>query len=790
MEKTNYSNSVDKFNLESTEDEIDLRDLWNGILRNKKWLFSSAILFLSGSIIFTLHARIYRPIYRGSFTLLISDPMGTEKIEKNLYDSNSTLFSDLTDQDRFYEINTLITFLKSPIYLEPIAKKFNLSPDYLKQNISIDQSSDEIRGISKGILNVYFNFRNKATGEKILKTLAEYYLNSSLEQKQKRLRDGLKFLNQQKPEIQKKKDILQSKLVTFREKNKLIEPEIEGTLIKDRQENIEKNIISLTKERNRLIDVRNEIKKGTLTARGLKQELGAGLSISDFDQGLLQELINVENELAKAKSKYTSNSSVVQGLQNRLEKIQPLLLINQLEAVDTALKLNSGSLNSFRELKKDIENQFLEQPILIKQYQNIAQELEMANDNLLSLVAARESFQLEMAQSSIPWKLISEPKMGSTLIRPNIQKNLFIGTIGGLFIGAIIALIRDRLNHIFRSPNEVKKDLNYPILGTLPHVEVFEELRQEKKSILTILNQNKSQDKEIDSYQRFFFQEAFRNLYTSIRFLDTTQDVKIIVLTSSLPKEGKTLTNILLAKTLADLGLKVLLIDADLRKPQVHYRLGLNNLKGFSNLIIDPETEVKEVINKIEMYDNWDVITGGTPPPDPTRLLGSERFKNIIKELKKSKKYEIILLDTPPLLGLADSLLISEEANGVIILIGLGAVDRSLPREAINKIKSVGLNFYGIVTNQTKKDGKSFDNKYGYGGYGGKYGKYQSYGYMNAYYPLSTYQNYNQLNNQDKVEPKSLNKSEANTKKIGIYSKLKSIKIFKTLSLLKKWLDN
>ena len=280
--------------------------------------------------------------------------MGTEKIEKNLYNSNSTLFSGLTDQDRFYEINTLITFLKSPIYLEPIAKKFNLSPDYLKQNISIDQSSDEIRGISKGILNVYFNFRNKATGEKILKTLAEYYLNSSLEQKQKRLRDGLKFLNQQKPEIQKKKDILQSKLVTFREKNKLIEPEIEGTLIKDRQENIEKNIISLTKERNRLIDVRNEIKKGTLTARGLKQELGAGLSISDFDQGLLQELINVENELAKAKSKYTSNSSVVQGLQNRLEKIQPLLLINQLEAVDTALKLNSGSLNSFRELKKKI----------------------------------------------------------------------------------------------------------------------------------------------------------------------------------------------------------------------------------------------------------------------------------------------------------------------------------------------------------------------------------------------------------------------------------------------------
>ena len=363
--------------------------------------------------------------------------MGAEKIEKMLYNNSSTLFSNISNIDSNYDINTLITFLKSDIYLEPIAKEFNISVGGLKNNLSLDQSSRE-RGATSGILNVHLNFRNRKIGKKILESLSESYLKSSLEQKQKKLKDGLNFLNEQRPEIQKKKDILQTKLVNFREKYKLIEPSLEGTLIKQRQEDIENNIIILTKERNRLQDVRNEIKNGSLTARGLKQELATGLSISDFDQGLLQQLINVENELAKAKSKYTNNSSVVQGLQKRLETIQPLLLTNQLEAVDTALKLNAGSISSFKNLKKDIEEKFLEQPSLIKQYQNIAQELEIANENLLSLVSARESFQLEMAQNNIPWRIISRPQMGSKPIKPNYRVNLLLGVIGGLFLEQLL----------------------------------------------------------------------------------------------------------------------------------------------------------------------------------------------------------------------------------------------------------------------------------------------------------------------------------------------------------------
>ena len=359
--------------------------------------------------------------------------------------------------------------------------------------------------------------------------------------------------------------------------------------------------------------------------------------------------------------------------------------------------------------------------------------------------------------------------------------------------GAIIAIIRDKQDHVFYYPDEVKKDINAPLLGHLPHIDIFKSLREDKESILDLLKKDNNQDNENskkNSYQRFFFQEAFRNLYTSIRFLDASEKVKTITLSSSLPKEGKTLANILLAKTIADLGVKVLLVDADLRKPQVHFRLGLNNLLGFSNLLIDPKIEFSKVINKIDNYDNWQVITGGTVPPDPARLLSSQRFKDILTELKESRKFDIILIDSPPVLGLADSLLISEHVDGMIILIGLQTVDRSLPQETINKIKSIGTNLYGVVTNQTKEEKTDFSRSYRNSKYGLYYGGYRGYGGYNYY---STYENYS---NSDETEI-NVNYTSKDTSPSGKENEdaknlLKKAykKIQARLSFLLKWLDN
>ena len=789
MDKSNYEKSRINPNLQ--DEEVDLKDIWRSIARKKRWFFLTSGLTLFGTLVFTIHSRIFNPTFKGSFSLLIKDPLNSNEklINRNRLKAQNSLFQEVASNSNDYEINTLIALLKSQIFIDPIANEFNIPASKLKSQITINQNRGD-KFNPEGILNVNLIHNNKRIGKQILETLSRDYLNAALQQKQRRLIDGLNFLNQQAPEILKKKDELQTKLVSFREKYKLIRPTEESGTIKDQQNQIDKQIIELNAQRNKLKDVRLEIQNGTLTARGFKREMNDGLSISDFDQGLLQQLINVENEIALAKSKYTENSSVVKGLNLRLKQIQPLLLKNQLEAVDTALKLNEGDLNSITKFKGQLEEKFILQPALIKQYQNIEQELEIANQNLLSLISARETFQLEMAQNNTPWRIISYPQMASSPVKPDFKVNIFLGLSGGVIAGVLISLLRDRFDHVFHYPEEVSKDLNYNLLASLPHVDAFKELRKEKKSILGYLNSKineTSLNSKKDSYQRFFFQEAYRNLYTSIRFIDTNQEIKIIVLTSSLPKEGKTLTNILFAKTLSDLGLRVLLIDSDLRRPQIHYRLGLNNLIGFSNLLIDPKIEINKVIKKVEGYENWNVITGGTLPPDPTRLLGSQRCADILKQLKDSGDYEIILIDSPPVLGLADSLLISEYADGVIILVGLDVVDRDLPKETINKINNIGLNLYGIVTNQSKKETTRFTNQYGYS----KYGGYQSY--TNPYQPYLTYQNYTNEDFENREEEKVSNYDNVENVNISSMSKTKIKQLlfyFKRVSnTLSKWLD-
>jgi capsular exopolysaccharide synthesis family protein len=306
------------------------------------------------------------------------------------------------------------------------------------------------------------------------------------------------------------------------------------------------------------------------------------------------------------------------------------------------------------------------------------------------------------------------------------------------------------MDHVFHHPGEVQQDIQQPLLGHIPHVAFFAGVREEKRFMLEELenlgassSSSANQDSEtsgISGYQRFFYQEAFRNLYTSLRFLNSDRPLRSIALTSSLPAEGKSLVNILLAKTLSELGQRVLLIDADLRKPQLHYRLGLDNLQGLTNLLTEEaDLPWRQVMQPVLARNNWWVITAGQRPPDPARLLGSQRMGHLVNDLASSGEFDLIIYDTPPVLGLADSVLVAEHLDGVILLVSLNRVDRGLPKEAIQRIRDAGAPLLGIVTNAIKKESRS-STAYGYGQYGYGYGQY-GYGAYNAGHAYSYYSN-------------------------------------------------
>lgn len=582
-----------------SDDDIDWRELWRALLRRKKLVTVVAGGVIVLAAVNTAFQRITSPVYQGSFRLLITDPFNSKNGGSGV---GGTVFERLAINTTSNDTPTLIEVLRSPLLLRPLADQFDLSADDLSRRISIKTRSKE----SKGVLIVNLTGRNPSESQRLLKALSSTYLQAALEERRRRLSDGLAFLNKQAPSLQSKVDQIQGELADFRTRYSLLEPTAEAGALKSRETDKAAMVLELEAERSRLIKVRSEISRGTLTARGFQEAIGSsgGLTVSDVDQSLLQQLLKVETELAGARSRYTPGSSMVQGLEERLKQLRPLLRQNQLEAVDAALSLNTGRLATARTQQATLNRQFLQQPGLIKQYEAVQQRLGIAKRNLLGLESAREKFQLEMAQRTVPWRVIAEPTFNPNPIKPSVPKNLALGTVLGLVAGAAAGLLRDRMDHVFHHPGEVKDDLGLPLLGYIPHVDFFKGVREDKRFLLQDLDKSVTSDSDDDPatakkrrYQRFFYQEAFRNLFTSIRFLNSDQPLRSIALTSSLPAEGKSLINVLLAKTLSEMGQRVLLIDADLRKPQMHVRLGLNNLSGLSNVLTeDDQTDRKSVV--------------------------------------------------------------------------------------------------------------------------------------------------------------------------------------------------
>lgn len=779
-------------------DEIDFNEIWRILLRRKKLIIYVAITSLFLLFGNTVYKRLFNPLYRGSFSLLINDPMSLDRDESSSTMKGAEMFERLAKNTTTNDLPTLLELLKSESLLKDVAKKYNLPVRKLSGRIIIEVGGPKggrFRRFDRaeGILVVNLNTKSPKKDITLLEDLSQAYLKSSLDQRQQRLIDGLDFLNKQEPILKEKTGKLEGKIVSFREKYSLLQPALQGKSLIDQELSITKEIAKLESERNRLKNVKNLIKSGKISSQGYEEAINnknsnGGLTISDLDKSLIQQILIVENELAVARSKYTENSIVITSLQRRLKKLQPIFVESQTRSVDAALILNKNNLNNLKNQRNNLQDQFLQKPQLIKDYNALNQDLDIAKKNLIALVSARENLQLQIAQNNIPWKIIESPKMRSKPIRPSLKKGLRSAFISSIILSISAAFIRQRFDNKYSNPSDLAVSLKRPLIGNIPFISYLNSDNDEKnKNIIDSIDNLPDgldlDEKKKKQREKFLFQESVRNIFTSIRFMNADNQLKVILLTSSIPSEGKTLTNILLAKSFADLGQKVLLIDADMRKPKIHERVGLNNLIGLSNFLTDTKIKYEDIVQSASKNQNLNIITAGIIPPDTTRILSSLRLKDFLKDLKNDSQYDLVLFDTPPILGLADAALLAELIDGVILLVNLNKVDRNLPKIALNRIQESGANLLGVISNNSLESTPFTNNSYGNYNYSSSYG----YGYDSySYNPAIIYDKYNNEKN-DELEDKN-----SSLEKSNIYpDKLKKIILVlkEKLRIFIKWID-
>lgn len=202
--------------------------------------------------------------------------------------------------------------------------------------------------------------------------------------------------------------------------------------------------------------------------------------------------------------------------------------------------------------------------------------------------------------------------------------------------------------------------------------------------------------------------EAYRTLRTNVQFTSVDSKTKIIMVTSSGPREGKSTTVANLAVSIAQSGKSILIIDADLRNPTQHKLFGLNNGEGLSVLLVQDQ-DAHTYIKQTEV-PGVHILTGGPIPPNPAELVGSQRMKRLIHEL--SEQFDVVLIDTPPIIAVTDAAILAQEVDGVILVLASGEVNKEYAQRAKEQLDKVGAKILGAVLN--KADMKTSEYYYYY----------------------------------------------------------------------------
>lgn len=712
---------------ESATDEgegaISITRLIRVVRRRRRPFLIAASLVTTFAFGRAIVQEVFEPTYIGEFTLLISDPVNTQANRNN--QNQGGAIESLARNSTAVDVPTLIQVLQSRTVLEPVYNKlskegFKDAPRLSIQLVEADTGSGSVANVvASGVLRIMAKGKDEQAVARMLNLTEKATIDWSLSQKRLQLSEGVRYLDQQAPQLQQRNAELQAELSRFRQKNNTLDPEQEAKVISEQMSQLDAQILQLKASRRELLDIQREVAMGRLSARSFNLVSGtgsatgtlnvpnasSGLSAGLPSQGLLDEWQRLDNEIGAARGSYKPDSPVMKGLIASQSRLRPALQKQQRDAVQAALRQNTDRMLAVEKQLERLKQDFQKQPVLLSNYQALQQRIQIAATNLSDYLKTRDQFQLEIAQNTSPWQIISPTNVRRSGAGTDLTRGFIQALVLGLVAGVAVAVGRDRIDHVYHAPDEVEKDLGLPLLGHVPFVLAFDGLRRDKRMLLELLEVDK--EDALGRYQRFYYQEALRNLYTSLRFLEAGTAIRSIAITSSQPSEGKSLVNILLAKTLGELGLSVLIVDADMRKPQVHKRLGLDNLRGLSNLISDPSIGWKDVVQAVPELDNVSAITAGRTAPNPPRLLSSPAMKNLVNAIATSGQYDIVIYDPPPLLGLADTPLLAEQLDGLVLLVSLNRVDRGLPKQAAKRLRASGAKVLGIVTNAMRPKGET-----------------------------------------------------------------------------------
>ena len=697
--------------MNSSQTSLGTDQYWQ--ILKRRWLPGTAV-FLTVLILGVVANTLKKSIYEANAKLKFDN----NTVNSTLTDVNKALgaFSPIAEQGN--PIDTEAEVLRSV----PLIKKTINDPDLQLEDAEGNKLgvTDFLKKLKVGsitatdILEVSYLSENPEEASKVVNTLVKNYLENNLTVNKAEAVSAREFLEEQLPKVEDSLRKTENAIRQLKEGNDFVAPDedtrtlIEG--LRELQAEIAKargEMANADSQANYIID------KLGLTAE--QAVVLTTVSQAPEVRETISKLQSAESELAILQARFTPESPNVIELQEQVNSLQNLLgeqtisiggeqakdIVNniktgeiqqqltseliKLEATNFGLRKQIGSLTEIEEGRR---SKIRRVPELEQKLRQLTRELDSFESTYKILWQQLQTVRIAESQDPGNVRVISNAVIPTRPISSRGVGYLASGSLALLAAAAVIYLLEVSDKSI-KTVDEAKQLYGYSWLGTIPGIDKIKVLN------LPESNQDPSIPKiVVRDYPSLPLSESYRMLQSNIKFLNSDKSVKSVVITSSAAQEGKSTVAANLAASMAQVGNKVLLVDANLHHPMQHHIWNTHNDNGLSNVIaeqLDPRTIMEEVM------PNLDLITSGTMTPSPATLLDSQRMRKLIGYW--SEAYDFVIFDTPSLDLTADAPIMGRIVDGVLLVVKPGSVDRSQATFSKEILEQSGLNMLGIVFN-------------------------------------------------------------------------------------------
>jgi len=556
---------------------------------------------------------------------------------------------------------------------------------------------------TKMVVDLSFTGRYPKVIAEIANAVAEEYINMTLEAKIEAAQKMMRKLNEQLAQQRKKVEESEIALQKYKEKENIVSLEERQNIVVQRLSQLNALVTGVKTERIAIETRYKELKK--LSDQPEMIESLPSILSNAMIQQLKTDYVALQRRYSEASKKFGAKHPKMLELRSQIGLMKQKIALEVKKNVTSLMTEYKVAQSKEATLTEALESQKKDAIELNRkaiEYKILERDAQSNRQMYNILITKMKEADVSSDLKGTDIRVIDPAQIPRSPIGPKRGFNILFAAFIGLGLGMAFAFFLEYIDTSMKTPEDIKR-IQIPYMGFIPtfhtnnHMELI--VQEDPKSLIS---------------------EAYRTLRTGILFSGSKPSPQFIQVTSAGPQEGKTITAANVATVMAQSGSRVLIMDCDMRKPRIHEIFGMPNAHGLSDLLVNGE-EGFSFIKKTNV-PNLDIIACGTIPANPSELLGSKRMQRFLTLL--GEKYDRIIMDSPPVLAVTDSIVLSRLVEGIILVVGAGASSKNGVTRAVELLKEVNARICGAVLNNLNVDKERYYySRYYYYNYG-KYGSY------------------------------------------------------------------